>query len=79
MIRIEGKEYSSLKQALADVQESQIIEIDGCIHEQVVIDKPNITVRAVRSNMISELMKYWMTGSREGLSGPIPYSSMQTM
>ena len=45
MIRIEGKEYSSLKQALADVQESQIIEIDGCIHEQVVIDKPNITVR----------------------------------
>ena len=45
MIRIEGKEYSSLKQALADVQGSQIIEIDGCIHEQVVIDKPNITVR----------------------------------
>ena len=45
MIRIEGKEYSSLKQALADVQDSQIIEIDGCVHEQVVIDKPNITVR----------------------------------
>lgn len=45
MIRIEGKEYSSLKQALADVQDSQVIEIDGCIHEQVVIDKPNITVR----------------------------------
>ena len=45
MIRIEGIEYSSLKQALADVQDSQVIEIDGCIHEQVVIDKPNITVR----------------------------------
>ncbi len=45
MIRIEGKEYSSLKQALADVQDSQIIEIDVCVHEQVVIDKPNITVR----------------------------------
>lgn len=45
MISIEGKEYSSLKEALEDIDGDKVIEIDGCVHEQVVIDKPNVTVR----------------------------------
>ncbi len=45
MISIEGKEYSSLKRALADIEGNKVIEIDGCVHEQVVIDKPDVTVR----------------------------------
>ena len=45
MIKIEGKEYSSLKQALADIDGNKVIEIDGCLHEQVVIDKPEVTIK----------------------------------
>ncbi len=45
MIKIEGKEYSSLKQALADIDGNKVIEIDGFLHEQVVIDKPDVTIK----------------------------------
>ena len=45
MISIKGQQFKTLKEALDAVREHEVIEIAGHVHEQLVISKPNITIK----------------------------------